>query len=133
VVERIHLEGRSATRLAAVRAAEATVHACLATRPSPGTLHRACGSQWSAEQILLLATWGATAAEGDRLLGYLARREALMPQVSGDDLKALGLRPGPHYREILESAAVAQLDGVFADRSTALTWLEAQVVTRQQQ
>jgi tRNA nucleotidyltransferase (CCA-adding enzyme) len=34
-----------------------------------------------------------------------------MPSISGDDLKAYGLPPGPAYRQILQKLRTARLDG----------------------
>ena len=42
---------------------------------------------------------------------YLRRRETLKPATTGEDLKALGLPPGPRYREILGQLQNAYLDG----------------------
>ncbi|MEP7078906.1 MAG: CCA tRNA nucleotidyltransferase [Chthoniobacterales bacterium] len=46
------------------------------------------------------------------------------PLVRGDDLIALGLRPGPQFGEILEAAETRQLEGAFRDRADALAWLK---------
>ena len=40
--------------------------------------------------------------------------------VTGDDLKGMGMRPGPRFREILLAVEEAQLDGRFSDRQSAL-------------
>lgn len=42
--------------------------------------------------------------------------------LTGDDLIRLGLRPGPRFKEILETAEDAQLDGKIATREEALRW-----------
>jgi poly(A) polymerase len=42
------------------------------------------------------------------------------PLITGEDLKELGIRPGPQYRELLEAARDAQLDGKIATREAAL-------------
>jgi len=43
--------------------------------------------------------------------------------VSGDDLKSLGLAPGPSFRRILEAVEEAQLDGSLTTRDQALAFL----------
>jgi tRNA nucleotidyltransferase/poly(A) polymerase len=43
-----------------------------------------------------------------------------LPLITGDDLKQLGIRPGPAYRELLEAVRDAQLDGKIAAREDAL-------------
>jgi poly(A) polymerase len=42
------------------------------------------------------------------------------PLITGDDLKSLGIEPGPKYKEILETVRDAQLDGVISTREEAL-------------
>jgi poly(A) polymerase len=42
--------------------------------------------------------------------------------LTGDDLISLGLRPGPKFKEILERAEDAQLDGKIATHEEALLW-----------
>lgn len=44
------------------------------------------------------------------------------PLLTGHDLKALGLTPGPKFKEILETAANLQLDGKLTTREAALEW-----------
>jgi putative nucleotidyltransferase with HDIG domain len=48
--------------------------------------------------------------------------EAVRPPrlVTGDDLKEMGIRPGPKFKEILLAVEEAQLDGRFSDRPSAL-------------
>jgi poly(A) polymerase len=40
--------------------------------------------------------------------------------VTGDDLKGMGLKPGPRFREILLAVEEAQLEGRLQDRESAL-------------
>lgn len=40
--------------------------------------------------------------------------------VTGNDLKDMGIRPGPRFKEILLAVEEAQLDGRFSDRQSAL-------------
>jgi poly(A) polymerase len=42
------------------------------------------------------------------------------PLITGDDLKAMGIEPGPKYKEILEKVRDAQLDGVISTREEAV-------------
>ena len=46
------------------------------------------------------------------------------PLVRGDDLIALGMKPGPHFGEILEAVETRQLEGVLRDRAEALAWIK---------
>src|SRR3989454_6573504 len=46
------------------------------------------------------------------------------PLVRGDDLIALGLRPGPKFGEILEAVETRQLEGTLRTREEALEWVK---------
>jgi poly(A) polymerase len=46
------------------------------------------------------------------------------PLVRGDDLKALGLKPGPQFGHILEAVETRQLEGAFQSREEALEWVK---------
>ena len=46
------------------------------------------------------------------------------PLVRGDDLIALGLKPGPRFGEILEAVETRQLEGALRDREEALEWVK---------
>jgi poly(A) polymerase len=60
--------------------------------------------------------------------GFLAEtpRDEVHPArvLTGDDLKTLGLRPGPRYREILEAVEDAQLNGRVRNREEALAFVK---------
>ncbi len=45
------------------------------------------------------------------------------PLVRGDDLIALGMKPGPQFGEILEAIETRQLEGTLRDREEALAWV----------
>jgi poly(A) polymerase len=46
------------------------------------------------------------------------------PLVRGDDLIAMGLKPGPKFGEILEAVETRQLEGALKDRKEALAWVK---------
>lgn len=54
-------------------------------------------------------------------------REPLIPKplVTGNDLIALGWKPGPRFAEILSAAQTLQLEGTLTDRDGALEWVKA--------
>ncbi|HEY8899033.1 MAG TPA: CCA tRNA nucleotidyltransferase [Chthoniobacterales bacterium] len=47
------------------------------------------------------------------------------PLVTGHDLIALGWRPGPRFKEILEAVQTQQLEGALRTREDALAWIAA--------
>jgi poly(A) polymerase len=48
------------------------------------------------------------------------------PLVRGDDLIALGMKPGPKFGEILEAVETRQLEGALKDREEALEWVKSE-------
>ena len=51
------------------------------------------------------------------------------PLITGHDLIALGLKPGPRFKELLETVQSRQLEGGLKDREEALTWLKNELVS----
>ena len=48
------------------------------------------------------------------------------PLLRGDDLKALGFKPGPKFGEILEAVETRQLEGALRTREEALEWVKVE-------
>lgn len=55
---------------------------------------------------------------------YLTVWKNIKPMLNGDDLRKLGYKPGPQYRQILDDLLMATLDGEVIDRSTAEEFLK---------
>src|SRR5881296_1877970 len=51
------------------------------------------------------------------------------PLVRGDDLIALGLKPGPKFGEILEAVETRQLEGTLRTRNEALDWVQREYLS----
>ncbi len=84
------------------------------------------------EEHLALHKLDCTSAHGDLTLYNFARQqfetepeEAIRPKliVTGRDLIAAGYRPGTQFKEMLEAAEDAQLDGLVTSREQALSLL----------
>jgi len=48
------------------------------------------------------------------------------PLLRGEDLIALGLKPGPRFGEILEAVETRQLEGALKSREEALAWVKSE-------
>ena len=82
------------------------------------------------EELVALHRAEAVAAGGD--LGHMEFAESKRrewsandqldppPLVTGDDLKNLGLTPGPQFKQLLDAVREAQLDATIATRDQAL-------------
>ncbi len=74
----------------------------------------------SPEVALLLAARAEREELRAALGDYLARSAHLKPALTGGDLQALGIRPGPVYRAILDALRDARLDGRARTREDEL-------------
>lgn len=54
---------------------------------------------------------------------YLTEWRDLRPFLTGDDLRQMGLEPGPVFREVLDRLWVAQVNGQVRDPAEARTWV----------
>ena len=48
------------------------------------------------------------------------------PLVNGNDLIALGWKPGPKFKEVLDAVQTRQLEGALTTREEALAWLKTE-------
>ena len=70
-------------------------------------------------------------SERERLAGEDAAQALLPPPlINGNDLKTLGLRPGPLFAELLEATREEQLEGHLSTREAALEWVKARENSR---
>jgi tRNA nucleotidyltransferase domain 2 putative len=46
------------------------------------------------------------------------------PLLTGNDLIALGMKPGPKFREILDAVETRQLEGTLKTHDEALDWVK---------
>ncbi len=88
------------------------------------------------EELLELARLDALAASGNLTHYEFCKRkleelgdEELRPEpwLKGSDLIAAGLSPGPHFKELLQAALDAQLEGELTTKEQALTWLQSRL------
>lgn len=98
--------------------------------PAPLSVAQQCGvlRPLSIEVVLLVLArmhhagrdWAAQAA-------YITHWRHVRLAVTGDDLKAMGLKPGPAFRELLARLLDQVLDGhVSGDREAQLQWVRSQ-------
>lgn len=73
--------------------------------------------------LLLLVMARAEKPLRRQLWDYLTHWQHIRAPLSGNDLKAMGYRPGPQFRTLLDGLLAAHLDGVVRDRTDAERWL----------
>jgi len=98
----------------------------------PATLKRFLREE-GIEELLALARIDALSSSGDlrsyefchRKLTELGPEQITPPRLlNGHDLIALGLPPGPRFKEILDAVEEAQLEGRLLTREDALAWVQ---------
>ncbi|MGE3317431.1 MAG: hypothetical protein AB7O26_20130, partial [Planctomycetaceae bacterium] len=103
----------------------------LADAPSlrASRLKRLFANEWSAD-LLSLARAETLARNGDMrpiafcdefLLSYTPEERNPPPLITGQDLISAGLKPGSRFKELLDAARDAQLDGEIESRDEALS------------
>ena len=65
----------------------------------------------------------------DRIAEFAEEPVVPAPLVSGHDVLALGVRPGPRVGHVLSEAQDLQLEGIIVTRPDALDWLARRVGT----
>ncbi|MBE9128264.1 CBS domain-containing protein, partial [Coleofasciculus sp. LEGE 07081] len=78
--------------------------------------------QYKLPTLVLIAVQSPRAIRR-KLWQYLTQWANVQAPLNGNDLKRLGYKPGPRYREILDALLVATLDGVIEDEGDAEAFL----------
>ncbi len=85
---------------------------------------RAASSSWFSRALAIVRSrdgaWGMRLEEEARELARTFGGLAPEGWVSGDDLIAMGMKPGPRFREVLDALYDAQLEGRVRSRAEAL-------------
>ena len=76
-------------------------------------------------EVVLALMAVVTRPEPRKAIGdFVGSRTRVRPFLRGDDLQALGIRPGPIYRDILNSLLYAKLDGQVQSRDDELRFVQ---------
>jgi tRNA nucleotidyltransferase (CCA-adding enzyme) len=121
VAETLQLPLDSITRLHQLAAAEANISVVLLTCQHPSQI---MGALCSYDRLLL----GLVAIRSNRCLRrlisrYLGHWSAIKPLLDGNDLKALGYRPSPQFKQMLDKLTAATADGQVLTRADAEQFL----------
>lgn len=111
-MKRLGMPARDAKRIRDGHAAANAVLRRLAKRPPPKpseTYHALEGL--ADETLLLLMAKAKSEAVKRQVSAYVTTYQRVKPALTGADLKAMGLKPGPQYRNILGRLQDARLDG----------------------
>jgi len=90
-------------------------------------------SEWTyaLEKLPLLSIYAVyLISRENSLLSYISIWRHVKPQTNGDDLKKLGLQPGPRFGEILTELRSAWLDGVLSNKTEEEELLRSLITPR---
>ena len=82
----------------------------------PSDIHREL-SQLSTESILFMMARTGREETTRAVSDYFTKYRKTKPDLTGRDLEAMGLKPGPLFREILDALLAGRLNGELASRS----------------
>ncbi len=94
----------------------------LQTAPADATTLEALLVRYTLAELRALELMSSPAGKAN-IRRYVDQIRRLPPLLTGDDLKAAGLAPGPLYAEILAEARRKQLEGTLRDAGDARVWL----------
>jgi len=117
----LQLPDRTIDRLAQFDELEACWQALVLTQSCPSDLYAAYSQ--AETSTLLLASARHPRTLGPTIWQHLRQWATTPPLIDGDRLKALGYKPGPRFRPMLEALFAAQLNGEVTTQTEAQTFL----------
>ncbi len=77
-----------------------------------------------AEALLFLMARSQKEELRKQISYFITQLRNIQPQISGKDLKKMGIEPGPVFGKILQEIKAAQIDGLPNDRQEQLEWVK---------
>ena len=126
VATNLQLQIESTERLQQLETAQLTLTAALSACQRPSEIVQLL-KPYDLWLLVLIAVRSERSAQALSKAGsprrkiwqYLTHWLAIKPPLDGNDLKALGYKPGPQFKAILEALIAATLDGMLSNRAEA--------------
>jgi tRNA nucleotidyltransferase (CCA-adding enzyme) len=122
VAENLQLPADSVQRLQQLDQMQTEVATALPNCQRPSQIVQRL-SQYDLPTLTLLAVTTPRSIRR-QIWQYLTHWAMVKPLLNGDDLKALGYKPGRHYKPMLDALLAATLDGDICSRTEAENFLE---------
>jgi tRNA nucleotidyltransferase (CCA-adding enzyme) len=128
-VSRLGFDKNAATRFITARQRGITTAAalgrlCRRDKTCPNSVFWAEVNELSLELLLYIMAGHESDAVRKALSSYITRLQFVDIEISGHDLIALGFRPGPAFKKILEQIKAARLDGLVDSREEELALVQ---------
>lgn len=124
VAENLQLPLDSIERLQQLAQAQAEVIESLATAKRPSEVFQRL-REYKLPTLVLIGVKSPRAIRR-KIWQYLTTWTHVQAPLNGNDLKRLGYKPGPQYRQILDALVAATLDGTIQDEADAKVFLADQ-------
>ncbi|MBG1261008.1 CBS domain-containing protein [Nostoc commune] len=121
VAKNLQLQEDSIKRLQNLASAQTEVMESLPKCQSPSQVMQLL-RQYDLPMLILIAVQSPRSLR-HQIWEYLTIWANVQPLLNGNDLKKLGYKPGPQYRQILDDVVAATLDGVIKDKTEAEEFL----------
>ncbi|MCC5601647.1 CBS domain-containing protein [Nostoc favosum] len=121
VAKNLQLQEDSIKRLQNLASAQTEVMESLPKCQSPSQVVQLL-RQYDLPMLILIALQSPRSLR-HQIWEYLTVLVNVQPLLNGNDLKKLGYKPGPQYRQILDDVVAATLDGVIKDHREAEEFL----------
>eukprot|EP01126_Amoeba_proteus_P051980 TRINITY_DN6248_c0_g1_i17.p1 TRINITY_DN6248_c0_g1~~TRINITY_DN6248_c0_g1_i17.p1 ORF type:complete len:204 (-),score=57.33 TRINITY_DN6248_c0_g1_i17:173-784(-) len=77
--------------------------------------------------VLLLMDFSGQQDQRHVIVNYLTHLRTIKLDITGQDLKGLGLKPGPRFRILLELVLRAKVDGLVGDKESQLSFVRKMI------
>ncbi|MCC5642649.1 CBS domain-containing protein [Nostoc sp. CHAB 5824] len=121
VAKNLQLQDDSIARLKNLAQVQTEVMRFLPTLQRPSQIVQLL-RQYDLPMLILIALQSPRSLR-HQIWQYLTVWANVQPLLNGNDLKKLGYKPGPQYRQILDDVVAATLDGVIKNRTEAEEFL----------
>ncbi|MDZ8054015.1 MAG: CBS domain-containing protein [Aulosira sp. ZfuVER01] len=121
VAKNLQMQEDSISRLNYLAAVNTEVNASLSTFKHPSQVVNLL-RQYDLPTLILIALQSPRVIRR-QIWHYLTVWTNIQPILNGNDLKKLGYKPGPQYRQILDNLLTATLDGVITNKTEAQEFL----------
>ncbi|WP_088240512.1 CBS domain-containing protein [Calothrix rhizosoleniae] len=121
VAKNLQLHEDGIKRLQNLATAQAEIQASLPTYEYPSQIVKLL-RQYELPMLILIAIHCPRILRR-QIWYYVTELTHVQPILNGNDLKKLGYKPGPKYREMLDDLLTATLDGEICDRTQAESFL----------
>ncbi len=123
VADNLQLPNDSLQRLQLLEVLETKIVNQLAQTKLPSQIYQLL-HPYKTLQLIILAARGNKEIRR-QIWQYITDLSQVKPLINGKDLKVLGFKPGPLYKQILDDILIATLDDQISDRAMALEYVKS--------